>query len=423
MRIADRYIGWQVLYGTIFGVSLLTVVLVLGQLFRKIRPLLVEQAAPLELMGQFILLIIPFTLMFTLPWGFLASTLLSFGRLSSHNELLSFRMAGLSLTRLALPVLLVAACLSGLCWWLTGTAAPRAKDASRNLLYEAVRKDPRNLIKPRVVISRFPSQRVYAEAEDETGLLRGLHIYKFSGQGRDANLEAYMFAEEVDLYVNEEEKQLRLKLSNPFIEISMNKDTVSPIPIRATEMEPVLIDFSATNKKRNKPSDITNDDAPIRILQSQEREELSRRELSGEIAPQSAGLPAGTTFPSGLEESQELPPETLTPRRAEELESIIAREKRFQDELNIEIHKRRSISMACLSFAMIGIPLGISARRRETSNGLLISLFVAAAYFGLLIFAQQIEDAPLPFVLTILWLPNALCFIVGIWLFRRASFR
>ena len=79
--------------------------------------------------------------------------------------------------------------------------------------------------------------------------------------------------------------------------------------------------------------------------------------------------------------------------------------------------------MACLSFAMIGIPLGISARRRETSNGLLISLFVAAAYFGLLIFAQQIEDAPLPLILSILWLPNVLCFIIGIWLFRRASFR
>ena len=104
MRIADRYIGWQVLYGTIFGVSLLTVVLVLGQLFRKIRPLLVEQAAPLELMGQFILLIIPFTLMFTLPWGFLASTLLSFGRLSSNNELLGLRMAGMSLMRVSLLV-------------------------------------------------------------------------------------------------------------------------------------------------------------------------------------------------------------------------------------------------------------------------------------------------------------------------------
>ena len=423
MRIADRYIGWQVLYGTIFGVSLLTVVLVLGQLFRKIRPLLVEQAAPLELMGRFVLLIIPFTLMFTLPWGFLASTLLSFGRLSSHNELLSLRMAGTSLLRVALPVLIVATCLSVLCWWLTGTAAPRAKDASRNLIYEAVRKDPRKLIKPRVVISRFPSQRVYAEAEDETGLLRGLHIYKFSGEGRDASLEAYMFAEEVDLYVNEEEKQLRLKLSNPFIEISMNKEEVSPIPIRATEMEPVLIDFSATSKKKNKPSDITNKDAPTRILQSREREDLSRRELSGEIPPQSASLPTGATFPSGLDEQEESSAAILTSRRIEELQEVIAREKRFQEELNIEIHKRRSISMACLSFAMIGIPLGISARRRETSNGLLISLLVAAAYFGLLIFAQEIEDAPLPLILSILWLPNALCFLLGIWLFRRATFR
>jgi len=154
MRIADRYIGWQVLYGTIFGVSLLTVVLLLGQLFRKIRPLLVEQGAPLDLIGRFILLIIPFTLMFTLPWGFLASTLLSFGRLSSHNELLGLRMAGVSLSRVAFPVILVGAGLSGLCWWLTGTAAPRAKDASRNLIYEAVRKDPRKLIQPRVVLVR-----------------------------------------------------------------------------------------------------------------------------------------------------------------------------------------------------------------------------------------------------------------------------
>ena len=252
MRIADRYIGWQVLYGTIFGVSLLTVVLILGQVFRKIRPLLVEQAAPLDLIGRFILLIIPFTLMFTLPWGFLASTLLSFGRLSSHNELLGLRMAGLSLGRVALPVILVGAGLSGLCWWLTGTAAPRAKNASRNLIYEAVRKDPRKLIQPRVVISRFPNQRVYAEGADDDGLIHGLHIYKFTGEGGGGNLEAYMFAQEVDLYVNEEEKQLRLKLSNPFIEISMDQNETSPIPIRATEMEPVLIDFSATGKK-NRP--------------------------------------------------------------------------------------------------------------------------------------------------------------------------
>ena len=405
MRIADRYIGWQVLYGTIFGGSLLTVVLILGQVFRKIRPLLVEQAAPLDLIGRFILLIIPFTLMFTLPWGFLASTLLSFGRLSSHNELLGLRMAGLGLGRVAFPVILVGAGLSGLCWWLTGTAAPRAKDASRNLIYEAVRKDPRKLIQPRVVISRFPNQRVYAEGADEDGLIHGLHIYKFTGEGGEANLEAYMFAQEVDLYVNEEEKQLRLKLSNPFIEISMDKNETSPIPIRATEMEPVLIDFSATGKKKNKPSDITNADAPVRIAESKDRQDACRRELSGELPPRTAGLPSGAGFASAPDQN-DLLPAALTPRRIDELEKTIEKEARFQKELKIELHKRRSLSMACFSFAMIGIPLGISARRRETSNGFLLSLLIAAIYFGLLIFAQQIEGAPDAAIITILWLPN-----------------
>ena len=423
MRIADRYIGWQVLYGTIFGVSLLTVVLLLGQLFRKIRPLLVEQGAPLDLIGRFILLIIPFTLMFTLPWGFLASTLLSFGRLSSHNELLGLRMAGMSLSRVAFPVILVGAGLSGLCWWLTGTAAPRAKDASRNLIYEAVRKDPRKLIQPRVVISRFPNQRVYAEGKDENGLIRGLHIYKFTGEGRDANLEAYMYAQEVDLYVNEKEKQLRLKLSNPFIEISIDQDETSPIPIRATEMEPVLIDFSATGKKKNKPSDITNSDAPVRITESQDRQDACRRELSGELPPRPAGHPAGADFQSDLDEHDDSLSAVPSPERIEELENSISKENRFQKELSIELHKRRSLSMACLSFAMIGIPLGISARRRETSNGLLLSLFVAAIYFGLMIFAQQITDASFAVIITLLWLPNALCLILGLWLFRRASSR
>lgn len=423
MRIADRYIGWQVLYGTIFGVSLLTVVLLLGQLFRKIRPLLVEQGAPLDLIGRFILLIIPFTLMFTLPWGFLASTLLSFGRLSSHNELLGLRMAGMSLSRVAFPVILVGAGLSGLCWWLTGTAAPRAKDASRNLIYEAVRKDPRKLIQPRVVISRFPNQRVYAEGEDENGLIRGLHIYKFTGEGRDANLEAYMYAQEVDLYVNEKEKQLRLKLSNPFIEISIDQDETSPIPIRATEMEPVLIDFSATGKKKNKPSDITNADAPVRITESQDRQDACLRELSGELPPRPAGHPVGADIQSDLDEHDDSLPAIPSPERIEELENSISRETRFQKELSIELHKRRSLSMACLSFAMIGIPLGISARRRETSNGLLLSLFVAAIYFGLMIFAQQITDASFAVIITLLWLPNALCLILGLWLFRRAGSR
>ena len=65
----------------------------------------------------------------------------------------------------------------------------------------------------------------------------------------------------------------------------------------------------------------------------------------------------------------------------------------------------------------------MSARRKEISNGLLFSLLIAASYFGLMIFAEQISKAPLPLVVTVVWLPNILCLGLGVWLFRRASFR
>ena len=52
---------------------------VLGNLFKKIQPLLVDQRAPLELVLRFVLNVLPLSLMYTLPWGFLSAVLLVFG--------------------------------------------------------------------------------------------------------------------------------------------------------------------------------------------------------------------------------------------------------------------------------------------------------------------------------------------------------
>ena len=52
ISLLDRYVGRQVLYGTLFTVVLLSLVLVLGNLLREIRPLLVDQRAPLVLVER-----------------------------------------------------------------------------------------------------------------------------------------------------------------------------------------------------------------------------------------------------------------------------------------------------------------------------------------------------------------------------------
>ncbi|MDA0768172.1 MAG: LptF/LptG family permease [Verrucomicrobia bacterium] len=365
MRIADRYIGWQIFFGTIFGVSLLTVVLVMSQIMKEIRPYLVEHGAPLSLVGKFILYILPFSLIFTLPWGFLASVLLGFGRLSSHNELISLRMAGVSLGRIAAPVIVLGILFSSLTYWISGTVAPRATAAQKSLLYEALSRDPSVFLNPGVVQAKFPGQKVYIE-DREGDSLHGFHLYQLSSNDRDAKATSYVHAGEVDLKVDMEQKLFILTLTAAHIETTKKDGTMELAT--AAEAEPWFIDWSNTKTKKARVEELTN------------------TELTAHM------------------DDVDLPPQ-------------------LRKDFQVELHKRRSLSLACLAFAFIGIPLGISGQRKETSAGFLMSLLVAAVYFSGMLFVDPFEKSSLTLIASLVWLPNVACLLLGVWLFRRASHR
>ena len=113
MKILDRYIARQLLGVTALGVMALSALLLLGNLFKELRPLLVENKAPISIVLEFIFQVIPFSLMFSIPWGFLTAVLLVYGRLASDNELTSMRMSGMSLWRLSAPAIAIGIALSG----------------------------------------------------------------------------------------------------------------------------------------------------------------------------------------------------------------------------------------------------------------------------------------------------------------------
>ena len=67
--------------------------------------------------------------------------------------------------------------------------------------------------------------------------------------------------------------------------------------------------------------------------------------------------------------------------------------------------------------------LGITARRRETSTGLMVSLLIAALYFSSILFLDKSITASRETLIILFWLPNILCLGLGCWLFHRASSR
>src|SRR6186713_2048805 len=92
LRIFDRYIWSQVAGSTLTGVIVLTGVMVLANVFKEMERLLGDTSAlPLGTVFQFILYVIPYSLVFTVPWALLTAILLVFGRMSADNEMTALR--------------------------------------------------------------------------------------------------------------------------------------------------------------------------------------------------------------------------------------------------------------------------------------------------------------------------------------------
>ena len=355
----DRYIGKQVLVSTLFAVAVLSTVLVLGSVFKFARPLLVEDRAPLIQLLKVVLSVMPATLMFTLPWGFLAAVLLTLGRLSSSNELVGMRMSGTSLPRICLPVFVLGLLFSGLSWWLNSEVAPRAKAEQKSLIYQTISNDPGSLLEPGVVQSRLKEGRVYVE-EKSGDLLKNFHFHRFGESDEDP--AAYVFARSANLVVDQEQKQLRLSLKDAYFE-SEDEDGM-PILAFAGSAEPLLFDIGRWERR-------------------------AKRKTSGL---------ASSEIRTELRENSEL----------------LDRKK---ESYRVELAKRSSFSFACLSFAFIGVPLSISSARRDSSRGLGLSLLVAGLYFLSLILAEDADGI----AELLVWLPNVVCIVLGLWLLRRKS--
>ena len=363
LRLMDRYIGRQIAAATVFGVLVLSVLLVMGNLFKQLRPLLVEEHASPLLILRFIVSVLPFSLIYTIPWGFLVAVLLVFGRLSAGNELVSMRMAGVGLLRVAMPVYTVAALLCCLCLWLNISIAPKAKDEMKFVLYEAVKENPNAMLRPGVVQTRFQDQKIFIEGR-EGNLLKGMHLYVFDKDNETGFPESSVYAREASLKIIQESKQIRLHLTDAYME-TRNSEGNRELAFIG-EQEPLLFDFAADRQKKQKASIMTN--AQIR--------------------------------------------QALTD------DTSLTDEKRHS--FSNEIHRRYAFSLACLALSMVAVPLGIQARRKETSTGLAISILIGLGYFLFFMIADSFDDKPGSTAIMLYWLPNVICLALGLILFSIA---
>lgn len=366
MKLIDRFISRELIVNVLFSIAVLSLVLVVGNIFRKLLPLLVNHDVPVEYLLSFIAYILPFSLIFTIPWGLLTAILLVFGRLSADNELIALRSNGVSITRICLPLAGIAIGCSAICFWLNVQAAPAAQEKLRSTIYDLATRNPMALFGSDQVIDQFPGRKIYVGKKDGSDL-ENIIVFETN---KDSVPVKVTFARTGRLEADLENKRILMHLYNARYQ---QRDENAPFDLRKIHDGISMVEGTL----------------PISLeeLYQREKKRPSRSALSIEQL----------------------------------LDQLKTGNPRERSSSRTEINKRFSFPFACLAFAVIGVPLGVTAHRRETSIGFAMGLIVATTYFLFVILGDTLRGNPKMHPELLVWFPNVLFLILGALLFRRLA--
>lgn len=153
--IIDRYIGSEVAQPFALGVLLLTFALVTGRLL-KLTEMVVNHGVTLGDVTSLIGYIMPAFLELTFPMAVLLGVLMGFGRMSGDRELIAARACGISLYRLAIPVIGFALIVYALSSWLAFSVRPWANSHLREQIFELTQTRSTAGLKEKVFNRNFP---------------------------------------------------------------------------------------------------------------------------------------------------------------------------------------------------------------------------------------------------------------------------
>ena len=142
----------------------------------------------------------------------LLGILLGLGRLSSDSELTVMRAAGISLYRIAVPILVVSILCWGICLYLIQVAVPWGNYSFARFMYKIVTTNATSEMKPRVFHNNFPGKVIYVQdiPSQEGNHWKGIFIYDESTPEKPR----LILAREGIVQTRKDKNELELELRN-----------------------------------------------------------------------------------------------------------------------------------------------------------------------------------------------------------------
>jgi len=359
--IIDRYVAREVLAPFAVGVGLLTFALVTGRLL-KLSDMVVNHGVSLGEVMRIIGYVMPAFLELTFPMAVLLGVLLGFGRMSSDQEMIAARACGVSLYRLAIPVLGVALIVYAISSYFAFSLRPWANSNLRQKLYELSQTRTSAGLKEKIFNSNFPGLVVYIDQmSDVDSSLHGVLI----SDARDPHQQNTIIAKHGVLLPDPHSSAITLRLYDGSV-FGVESST------------------DATHVTSFKIYDLS-------------------------VSPESA---------FGVDDQD--PGEMTYPQLRAAIAAAVAKGKRDYD-AETELAGKFTVPFATMLFALLGVSLGLKPARGGHSERFGVSVALFFLYYSLMRVGETLAQRGKLNALVAMSIPDIVFMVLALWLFWRAA--
>jgi LPS export ABC transporter permease LptF/LPS export ABC transporter permease LptG len=334
MRILTRYILREVTSHALIGTAIFTFIIYTKEL-GQILELVVRNSAPLPSAIELFILIIPEALTITLPAGVLIGILIGLSRLAADSEITAMKASGIGVWHFlrVLSIFFFAAWLLAL-----GNSlylAPRSQEALAHLQDQLKGSQVSFQIQPRVFYEGFPKMVLYVhdvKSAEGAAIWKGVFLAD-TGSGAAPRITLA----EKGILVSEGRNTLHLHLLNGSVH-----------------------DLDPAKPDQYQISTFQETDLPI-------------------------SLPEGAATKDQQPASISQVPTLQLPQQARSRKSPVVARWYW-----IEFHRRFALPTACMVLALVGFPLGLSAKKGGKSAGFVLTIILVFGYYFVSLFGLSL---------------------------------
>jgi lipopolysaccharide export system permease protein len=477
VRLLNRYLLRQLAAPFVFALAAQTSLMLLSQVAKKFGAL-VGKGLPWTVIGEVFALSLPFIVAMTLPMAVLLAVLYTFSHLAADNEITAMRASGISVYQVLTPVLLWGACMAAFNFAFVDQVLPRTNARLRSLLIDIGRKKPTFELREQVINEVPPSQYFLraSRIDAATGRMRGITIYDVGGEAS----RRVIYADSGSMAYAEGQTDLSLRLYDGSIH-QYRPSEPTRFQLTYFSVNDIRVKNVYDQLERNTSESIRGDREMstcemLQVIRDARQQQAEARQDRADLVVQDLrallGLPPVPATPASPSDStlrgycgwlkslqglflpktaeaqanaQKVPPQStgaqgpasdgpaklgVPPRARVKLSTWsdvataadrVQEADRRADRYDVEVHKKWAISLACVSFVIIGIVMAL--RFPRAGIGLVIGggLAVFSIHYVGLTAGESLADRGLVSPWVAMWTPNIVLTVLGLFGLLRVS--